>query len=53
MSRCTFLTTVFQTEDQDEVRKLQATTLVEIFQERLNELLLRFPQADNEDDAGE
>lgn len=39
--------------DHDEVRKLQAVTLAEIFQERLDELRTRVPQLDVDDnDAG-
>jgi len=37
-------------DDQDEVRKLQAVTLIEIFQERLAELRREFPQVEGEDD---
>lgn len=40
-------------DDQDEVRKLQAVTLADIFRERLEELQQRYPSTEGiDDDAG-
>jgi hypothetical protein len=41
---------IFLVDDQDEIRKLQAKVLAEIFEERLEDIRRQFPQLDIERD---